>query len=177
MRELLFRGFHPCDGPDTIVVDGEKANGRWVEGYVVKHPSAIQIGGDYSPWYIHVPPVDPDDNGGVFNVLPSTVGQYIGLTDRTGERIFEGDKVKGFNDLHQREEEYIVVWACNNGFYFVDDSETEWHPEHIVPCEVIGTVFDDYEKKLIPAVALQPGSMLNGQNKTPLDWPPNAPLS
>ena len=24
MRELLFRGFHPCDGPDTIVVDGEK---------------------------------------------------------------------------------------------------------------------------------------------------------
>ena len=24
IRELIFRGFHPCDGPDTIVVDGEK---------------------------------------------------------------------------------------------------------------------------------------------------------
>ena len=31
-REILFRGFHPCDGPDTIVVDGEKVKGRWVEG-------------------------------------------------------------------------------------------------------------------------------------------------
>ena len=25
MRELLFRGFHPCDGPEIIVVDGEVA--------------------------------------------------------------------------------------------------------------------------------------------------------
>ena len=94
MREILFRGFHPCDGPDTIVVDGEKVKGRWVEGYIVKHPSAIQIGDDYSPWYIHVPPVDPDDNGGVFNVLPSTVGQYTGLTDKNGKRIFEGDTLR-----------------------------------------------------------------------------------
>lgn len=23
MREIRFCGFHPCDGPDTIVVDGE----------------------------------------------------------------------------------------------------------------------------------------------------------
>lgn len=34
MRELLFRGFHPCDGPDTIVVDGKQVKGRWVEGYL-----------------------------------------------------------------------------------------------------------------------------------------------
>lgn len=33
MREILFRGFHPCDGPDTIVVDGEKVKGRWVYGF------------------------------------------------------------------------------------------------------------------------------------------------
>ena len=33
MRELLFRGFHPCDGSDTIVVDGEKVKGRWVYGF------------------------------------------------------------------------------------------------------------------------------------------------
>ena len=29
MREILFRGFHPCDGPEIIVVDGEKVKGRW----------------------------------------------------------------------------------------------------------------------------------------------------
>ena len=37
MRELLFRGFHPCDGPDTIVVDGEKVKGRWVEGSLLTY--------------------------------------------------------------------------------------------------------------------------------------------
>ena len=41
MREILFRGFYPCDGPDTIVVDGEKVKGRWVEGYIVRHPVPI----------------------------------------------------------------------------------------------------------------------------------------
>ena len=36
MREILFRGFHPCNGPDIIVVDGEKVVGRWVYGAVAR---------------------------------------------------------------------------------------------------------------------------------------------
>lgn len=133
MKEILFKGFHPCDGPDTIVVDGEKAKGRWVYGYYYKG-----IDGD-------VILSQPRDYGyaDADKVIPSTVGQWTGLEDKNEKRIFEGDKVKGFNDLHQREEVYDVMWACNNGFYFVDDSETEWHPEHAIPCEVIGTVFDE----------------------------------
>ena len=131
MREILFRGFHPCDGPDTIVADGEKVNGKWVEGYIVKHPSAIQIGADYSPWYIHVPPVDPDDNGGVFNVLPSTVGQYTGLTDKfVLTKIFEydiidsssGEKVGNYyenKEILKRKSNFVVErmgtkkWRCS----------------------------------------------------------------
>lgn len=38
MRELLSRGFHPCDGPDAIMVDGEKVKDEWVydkDGYLV----------------------------------------------------------------------------------------------------------------------------------------------
>lgn len=157
MRELLFRGFHPCDGPDTIVVDGEKVKGRWVEGYIVKHPSAIQIGNDYSPWYIHVPPVDPDDNGGVFNVLPSSVGQYIGLTDRTGKRIFEGDILKiakrsdGLGGYYSPPLEYpvnvMVKWdmcawmweTMGDEKYYLSFPDAWCHYE----CEVIGTVFDE----------------------------------
>ena len=53
----------------------------------------MQIG-DYSSWYIHVPPVDPDDNGGAYNVKPETVCQFTGLTDSDGIKGFDGDILK-----------------------------------------------------------------------------------
>ena len=146
MKEILFRGFHPCDGPETIVVDGEKVKGRWVEGYIVKHPSAIQIGNDYSPWYIHVPPVDPDDNGGVFNVLPSSVGQYTGLTDKNGKRIFEGDIISWTdwrNDQRKAPVRYDDEWKrfC----VWLNGAESMGVNKHLSTggIEVIGTVFDE----------------------------------
>ena len=153
MRELLFRGFHPCDGPDTIVVDGEKVKGRWVEGYIVRHPSAIQIGNDYSPWYIHVPPVDPDDNGGVFNVLPSTVGQCTGLTDKNGKRIFEGDILKtgkyGRDDGNGHNfagyETFSVEFE--DGGYCLKSRWRRFNMRPDLDGEVIGTVFDEEAKQ------------------------------
>ena len=146
IRELIFRGFHLCDGPETIVVDGEKVKGKWVEGYIVKHPSAIQIGNDYSPWYIHVPPVDPDDNGGVFNVLPSTVGQYTGLTDQNGKRIFEGDIISWpdwRNDQRKAPVLYDDEWKrfC----VWLNGAESMGVNKHLSTggIEIIGTVFDE----------------------------------
>ena len=145
MREILFRGFHPCDGPDAIAVDGEKVKGRWVEGYIAKHPSAIQIGNDYSPWYIHVPPVDPDDNGGVFNVLPSTVGQYTCLKDKNGKRIFEGDIVRRETDYYGKHNIYDepVVWENDIENDSFGEPYTSGYCIHGGNWEVIGTVFDE----------------------------------
>ena len=71
MRELLFRGFHPCDGPDTIVMDGEVVKGRWVQGYFFQIWERT-----YILWGT------TNDVPNMIEVLPSTVGQYTGLTDK-----------------------------------------------------------------------------------------------
>ena len=117
MREILFRGFHPCDGPETIVVDGEKVKGRWVEGYL------------WSKRTIGV--TSPCGNLDEVVVLPSTVGQYTGLTDKfVLRKIFEydiidsssGEKVGNYyenKEILKRKSNFVVErmgtkkWRCS----------------------------------------------------------------
>ena len=126
MREILFRGFHPCDGPDTIVVDGEKVKGRWVEGYFYMVLDQCFI--------MHGP---ANDSNGSVEVLTSTVGQWTGLTDKNGKRVFENDLL----DVgHGRTDS--VIWA--SGCFHMRDalmfSELSYGVDMY---EVIGTVFDE----------------------------------
>lgn len=79
------------------VDEGEK-KGQWVYGYRCKYPSPIQVGAYTGPWYIQIPPKDPDDEGGVYHVAPETLGECCGRTDRENTPIFEGDVLE--NDLH-----------------------------------------------------------------------------
>ena len=96
MREILFRGFHPCDGPETIVVNGEKIKGRWVEGlcFLQDHDGNAAIGDkidtksvyQYQKEWILI-----TGYGAIgLPVIADTVGQYTGLTDKNGPKSIRG---------------------------------------------------------------------------------------
>ena len=84
-REILFRGARVCDGQ---FVNGSlvEVNGECDSNESVPH-IVISYGPDTFDW---------------FEVDPETVGQYTGIDDREGEKIFEGDifKIGAENNIY-----------------------------------------------------------------------------
>lgn len=132
MREILFRGFYPCDGPETVVVDGEKVKGRWVEGDCITDKNGdtyitacrfIPAAPGYRTWTTL--PVDCDHTESwvlkidvpVFRVRSSTVGQYTGLTDSSGQKVFEGDILKFTDRPNDYEWTGRIEFGNPNGGY------------------------------------------------------------
>lgn len=139
MREILFRGFHPCDGPDTIVVDGEKVVGRWVQGSLVSFADGGRAILPSKTVVLQQEGTTLLSTKESLEVIPSTVGQYIGLTDKNGKRIFEGDT------LNECGEYFTVVYDNDWAKFKLQYHHTVQFPEwnRGVLMEVIGTVFDE----------------------------------
>lgn len=133
MREILFRGKRAY-------------NGKWVEGWlVIKKDPVIEVtycfilaygkGESFVTWY---------------PVIPETVGQYTGLKDKNGKRIFDGDivQIKDFThgcalNYKQPTSKWVVHWREDTARFCIDYMSVL--PFDFTKSEVIGNIHDNPE--------------------------------
>ena len=138
MREILFRG--KCN-------EVGKYNGQWIEGFYGEDDGKPII-------------ARSTDHGLIgYFCEPDSIGQYTGLTDKNGKKIFEGDIVFFYcSDVTAvvKYGQYVDYDSPNkpaNGFYveYQEDSKTiqesvdSRESDEEYGCEVIGNIHDNPE--------------------------------
>ena len=142
MREILFRGQTRRKG-QKVWMDGTPVDSKWVEGY------GVCMGkGDFSVIYA-------GDHVEKFTVYTDTVGQFTGLTDKNGKKIFEGDIVHILGNQQVEDWKnvnYIALIAFLDGGFCAIDGTIEEHAfrryglERMdFDLEVIGNIHDNPE--------------------------------
>ena len=133
MREILFRG--KCN--KTC-----KYNGQWIEGFYGEDDGKSII-------------AHSTDRGLIgYFCDPDSIGQYTGLTDKNGKKIFEGDIIKIVPDYDYSDDYSISKVYSYNGVFCVDyhgddfDSTALGFLDDYLPdgdFEVIGNIHDNPE--------------------------------
>ena len=124
MREILFRGKR---------VD----NGEWVEGQLWINKSAYRE-------TVHI----VLKYGEMLEVIPETVGQYIGMEDKNGVKIWEGDIVNGTGWIGDSITGRVIL---ESGAFYILAYYGELRTLHLLGCsyhdatEVIGNIHDNPE--------------------------------
>lgn len=142
MRKILFRG-------------KRTDNGKWVSGYYVvrKRPYLKDKGANFEHIICDNLVIDDfndrqfvDTIPITYSVDPETVGQYTGLTDMNGNKIFEGDLCLCDRNIskHIDKKVFEIKFDPEAGFFGESDTSNIC-PSDFYMCEIIGNVFDTPE--------------------------------
>ena len=130
MREFLFRGQTRRKG-EKVRMDGSPVASNWVYGGVLKGI------GDHSIIY----QTEPEFHK--FPVYTDTLGQFTGLFDKDGTKIFEGDIVY----VPDEEEAGVVAWDDESARFTIELTGLliDFDNYSAIYTEVIGNIYDDPE--------------------------------
>ena len=121
-REILFRGKR---------VD----NDEWTEGYLFKSWNRT-----FLLWGM------TGDVPNMVEVKPETVGQFTGLPDKNGNKIFEGDIVKFSHPAFDKSRIGVISYETNEtGFVLRHKGDYSWIAYANEFYEVIGNIYDNKE--------------------------------